>query len=642
MLEGDVLHFDLSKVTQQPARYAVLTYSTPNLGDEIQSIAAQQFLPKIDLRIDRDHLNLTPNGAPELSKIILNGWHTHAPENWPPASFLHPLITSFHVTRQKFSKNSGGLNPVDILLQGKNLEYLRAYAPIGARDFWTRDLLLERGVESYFSGCLTLTLGTQEPLDREDYICAVDVPESALLKLREISKARLFVRTHYLDGGTNGERVYLAQRRLSLYSRAKCVITTRLHCALPCLALGTPVLLLADVDRDDRFGGLGTLLNHCTLKDFVQGKIAYDVDNPPLNSNEFATYRARLIRGVRLFISGNEESETVTVPPFPFKPEPYTDDLLDLEPRFGPQLEREARIGRSFRHIFARNRDYKNNQRPDFLRDVGRVYLGTDDNYEAGRLLRMAQEERPDGPYIRQLLSAYAENMEAPKPQRDDGAATNPVVAAVLSRQLTYLSRAKLHSLLKQLAEVKIRAVAGDFLEFGVALGGSGICIASQLDGARRYLGYDAFEMMPPPTPEDGESAALRHEDIVSGRSKGIGEDTYYGYVPDLYDRVIDNFNRLGFRVDQGTVNLVRGKFQEILPAQAEFPIAFAHVDCDWYEPVMYCLQFSRARLTKYGVIVVDDYNDWAGCKKAVDEFCAESNDVLLLETFPHAVLLKL
>src|SRR5215475_13285824 len=94
-------------------RYALLTYRTPNLGDEVQSIAAAQFLPAIDLRIDRDRLDVMPPGAGGNYKIILNGWHNHAPERWPPGPFLDPLLTSIHITGEVFPVNEGGLRPAD-------------------------------------------------------------------------------------------------------------------------------------------------------------------------------------------------------------------------------------------------------------------------------------------------------------------------------------------------------------------------------------------------------------------------------------------------------------------------------------------------------------------------------------------------
>ena len=61
---------------------------------------------------------------------------------------------------------------------------------------------------------------------------------------------------------------------------------------------------------------------------------------------------------------------------------------------------------------------------------------------------------------------------------------------AVRRDRLTYLSWAKLRSLEQAAAEVRRDAVRGDFVEAGVALGGSGILLASRLDRDRSGMPY--------------------------------------------------------------------------------------------------------------------------------------------------------
>jgi hypothetical protein len=38
-------------------KIAVLKYSSNNIGDDIQSLALERLLPRVDLRIDRDDLS---------------------------------------------------------------------------------------------------------------------------------------------------------------------------------------------------------------------------------------------------------------------------------------------------------------------------------------------------------------------------------------------------------------------------------------------------------------------------------------------------------------------------------------------------------------------------------------------------------
>jgi O-methyltransferase len=188
---------------------------------------------------------------------------------------------------------------------------------------------------------------------------------------------------------------------------------------------------------------------------------------------------------------------------------------------------------------------------------------------------------------------------------------------------------------------VKKNGVSGDFVEFGVALGGSAICIASELDGERRFNGFDVFGTIPPPGARDGEKPQQRYEIIAAGQSEGIQGDVYYGYVPDLLQKVKSNFAAFDLVVDDLKIRLVQGRYEESIPKQSNFPIAFAHVDCDWYESVKTCLTFLDANVSPGGIVVLDDYNDWKGCRTATDEFRASRRDFKLITKSPHGVLLR-
>ncbi len=64
-------------------KYALFSYSTENIGDEIQSIAASRFLPQIDYYINRDYMNDFKPDTDEQIKLIMNGWYSHRPQNFP-------------------------------------------------------------------------------------------------------------------------------------------------------------------------------------------------------------------------------------------------------------------------------------------------------------------------------------------------------------------------------------------------------------------------------------------------------------------------------------------------------------------------------------------------------------------------------
>lgn len=211
---------------------------------------------------------------------------------------------------------------------------------------------------------------------------------------------------------------------------------------------------------------------------------------------------------------------------------------------------------------------------------------------------------------------------------------------AVRREQLTYLSWPKLRSLERAADEVMARGVAGDFIEAGVARGGSAIVLASRLDSGRRFLGYDVFEMIPPPSERDAPDAHRRYETIRSGRSEGLGGTTYYGYVDDLLGDVRRAFERHGLPLEDGRVELHPGLFETSLRPQA--PIALAHIDCDWHDPVLLCLERIHEWLSPGGFVIADDYHHYEGCARACHEFLAAVDDVRVVRAWPHLVLQRL
>jgi asparagine synthase (glutamine-hydrolysing) len=168
-------------------------------------------------------------------------------------------------------------------------------------------------------------------------------------------------------------------------------------------------------------------------------------------------------------------------------------------------------------------------------------------------------------------------------------------------------------------------------VECGVALGGSGILLATLLND-RDFHGYDAFEQIPPPGRDDPTEAHERYAVIASGQSTGLGRDTYYGYVPDLFDRVSQSF--ASYCV---TPYLHKGLFEDTL--NPEWSIALAHIDCDWYDPVRLCLERITPWLSPGARLIIDDYFVYGGARKATDEYLATHPGFTVIREAGHLVL---
>ena len=311
-------------------KYGILCYKTNNVGDEIQSIAAKNFLPKIDFYLDRENLDKVKNN--QKIKLIMNGWFMHNPKNWPPSDSIIPLFISFHI----YAKG---------LTSKESLAYFKKHEPIGCRDIFTYKLLKKKGVKSYFSGCLTLTLRNKYK-KRNDKILLVDVsPDIKKIIPKKfkrqiiclsfynfpnfILKLRTFF-SRFKKSDLGGFRlIYLLLRELKIdpflegvfskiitrktkfrkaemlldeFAKARLVITSRMHCALPCLAFGTPVIFISENLEDKRFLGYLKFLRHYSLKDLRNKKLNINFDNPPPNPKDVGYIRKKLIKICRRFI----------------------------------------------------------------------------------------------------------------------------------------------------------------------------------------------------------------------------------------------------------------------------------------------------------------------------------------------------
>ncbi len=279
-----------------PEKYGLLKYESWNLGDDVQSLAAAQYLPHIDFDISRDHSSEVRDCGP--IKMIMNGWFigpfNNEPIDWPPPPNIEPLFVSFHIGREE-------------LADQKYRDYYKQFEPIGCRSYKTLERLTDLGVEAYFSGCLTLTLQNRFK-ERTDNIYFVDpfsfgegrsypTPKSKNFRQdlwekfpEEIRNKATYLR-HTVelkppDYINPYKRTRLTQSLLDQYAQAKLVITGRIHCALPCLAMGTPVILLTDkeiLSNDTRMGGLIDLFKHYSFDEILSGAMDINWESPEPN-----------------------------------------------------------------------------------------------------------------------------------------------------------------------------------------------------------------------------------------------------------------------------------------------------------------------------------------------------------------------
>ncbi|MBQ1528484.1 polysaccharide pyruvyl transferase family protein, partial [Candidatus Saccharibacteria bacterium] len=237
-------------------KFGLFCYNTENIGDEVQSLAAKRFLPQVDYYFDRDDIDATGIKKGEKVKLIMNGWFTHKPENWPPKnSAIEPLLVAMHVEQSALEGRVA-----DAFISERSKEFLKKFGPVGARNYPTLDLFKKNNIDAYFSGCVTLTLNPDKAIKRGDFVLAVDVSDAVYHAMQKRTKRRIIrLDTYRSPDMTYEEKFTLAKFWLFLYQSAYSVVTPRLHTMLPCLAFKTPVFAITGRDPQ-RYAGLVDLV----------------------------------------------------------------------------------------------------------------------------------------------------------------------------------------------------------------------------------------------------------------------------------------------------------------------------------------------------------------------------------------------
>ena len=240
-----------------------------NIGDYIQTKAVIDMIHPINhMVLDREGLHKFKGSK---IKTIMNGWFMENPKNWPPNNNISPLFISFHINPSAERD----------LLKPESLNYLKQYEPIGCRDTYTQNLLQKNGIKSYYSSCITTTF------NRDKYITNKTQPEGIIVigafdrlnpsidfssiyrlllslikypihKLKYLLK-KISFENHLRNQNivvkryqqitkrkisSHNQGLKLANDMLKEIAKSEIIITSRIHAALPALAMGLKVVFI--------------------------------------------------------------------------------------------------------------------------------------------------------------------------------------------------------------------------------------------------------------------------------------------------------------------------------------------------------------------------------------------------------------
>lgn len=211
----------------------------------------------------------------------------------------------------------------------------------------------------------------------------------------------------------------------------------------------------------------------------------------------------------------------------------------------------------------------------------------------------------------------------------------------------TMLNEARLISLWEQVEYCEQNKIKGAFVECGTWKGGAVGFMAlanKKTSTERRHLHlFDAFTEICEPNPDvDGERAINEMKPFLKNKKiTGALEP-----VKGVYDSkggpgtLEENKNLLEKTIKYPAEYLHYhvGWFQNTLPVSAQEigSIALLRLDGDYYDSTKVCLEHLYQYVVTGGVIIIDDYGAYDGCKKAVDEFIVNHHIKALLAHIDH------
>jgi O-methyltransferase len=178
----------------------------------------------------------------------------------------------------------------------------------------------------------------------------------------------------------------------------------------------------------------------------------------------------------------------------------------------------------------------------------------------------------------------------------------------------------RIHGLINALRYLHHNGIKGDIVECGVWRGGSMVAAAKTLqslgDTSRTLWLYDTFEGMPAPTEHDVSRKGTMAADKFEKRKRGKDSSNWcYATMEEVHN----NMAVAGYPPER--IRLIKGKVEDTLLREAPANIALLRLDTDWYESTLHELETLFPRLVSGGILIIDDYGDWSGARKAVDEY---------------------
>jgi hypothetical protein len=206
------------------------------------------------------------------------------------------------------------------------------------------------------------------------------------------------------------------------------------------------------------------------------------------------------------------------------------------------------------------------------------------------------------------------------------------VVEKVKSHTMTNPER--IVSLIRAVEYIEKNDIEGSVVECGVWKGGSMMAALLALKNKNNtnreaYL-FDTYEGMSEPKDYD---QSYRNESAIEAYK---AKSEYWNRIKCLSNIEEVHFNVASTEYPAQNIHFVKGKVEDTIPDVLPNKIAILRLDTDWYESTLHELQHLYPKLVEGGVLIIDDYGHWQGCRKAVDEYFEAHNIKMYLSRIDY------
>jgi len=145
---------------------------------------------------------------------------------------------------------------------------------------------------------------------------------------------------------------------------------------------------------------------------------------------------------------------------------------------------------------------------------------------------------------------------------------------------------------------------------------------------------YDTYDGMSAPSANDIDLRGQCADELMANDQASSAESPDSIWCRCSLETVQQTMAQTGY--PQANIRYIKGKVEDTLPEVSPDEISILRLDTDWYESTLCELEVLFPKLAVGGVLIIDDYGHWQGCRKAVDEYFSKHGIRMFLQRIDY------